>query len=75
MDKSIGVKLQYTHCRLFSLEENSGATLPSECDPSLLQESTAQDLIFKIGLFDEAVIESYEKLEPYILIRYLSHLR
>ena len=71
----MGVRLQYAHCRLVSLGENCGAVLPKECDPTLLQETVAQDLIFMIATFDEAVIECYNKLEPCILVKYLFKLR
>ncbi|XP_011498213.1 PREDICTED: probable arginine--tRNA ligase, mitochondrial [Ceratosolen solmsi marchali] len=69
-----GIKLQYTHSRLASLEENSGATIASECIPSLLTEPEAENLIYYIGIFDEALIKSYQKLEPYILVNYLFQL-
>ncbi|XP_014209485.1 probable arginine--tRNA ligase, mitochondrial [Copidosoma floridanum] len=66
-----GVSMQYAHCRLVSLEKNSGATIASECIPSLLQEPVAEDLIFCIGRFDEVLLKSYQELEPYILVHYL----
>ncbi|KZC04096.1 putative arginine--tRNA ligase, mitochondrial [Dufourea novaeangliae] len=69
-----GIKLQYTHCRLTSLEHNSGAILTTECDPSLLQEPEVDDLIILISKFDEVVLKSYEELEPCILTVYLFQL-
>ena len=75
MKGDTGVKLQYTHCRLVSLEENSGAIIASECEPSLLTEEAAEDLIYMIGKFDEAMIKSYHDLEPHILVHYLLRLR
>ncbi|XP_046752294.1 probable arginine--tRNA ligase, mitochondrial [Diprion similis] len=66
-----GVKMQYVHCRLKSLEENSGAKLPTECDPSLLREQIVEELIVQIGRFDQAVIKSHRELEPCILVNYL----
>lgn len=71
MDGDTGIKLQYTHCRLSTLEYSSGATLTRECDPSLLKEKEVDDLIILISKFDEVVLQSYEELEPYILTKYL----
>jgi len=69
------VKLQYTHCRLVSLERNCGITLTSECEPSLLQETIVDDLIILIAKFEEVVLRSYEEIEPCILTAYLFNLR
>nr|XP_034189130.1 probable arginine--tRNA ligase, mitochondrial [Osmia lignaria]XP_034189131.1 probable arginine--tRNA ligase, mitochondrial [Osmia lignaria]XP_034189132.1 probable arginine--tRNA ligase, mitochondrial [Osmia lignaria]XP_034189133.1 probable arginine--tRNA ligase, mitochondrial [Osmia lignaria]XP_034189134.1 probable arginine--tRNA ligase, mitochondrial [Osmia lignaria] len=69
-----GIKLQYTHCRLCSLERLSNATLVTECDPSLLKEPEVDNLITLISQFDEVIIKSYEQLEPCILTVYLLHL-
>lgn len=69
-----GIKLQYAHCRLCSLEELSGATLVIECDSSLLKEAEVDQLILLISQFDEVVLKSYEELEPCILTIYLFHL-
>ncbi|KAK9295273.1 hypothetical protein QLX08_010357 [Tetragonisca angustula] len=69
-----GIKLQYTHCRLCSLEELSGATLVTECDSALLKEPEVDQLILLISQFDEVVLKSYEELEPCILTNYLFHL-
>ncbi|XP_066596966.1 probable arginine--tRNA ligase, mitochondrial [Prorops nasuta] len=69
-----GIRLQYSHCRLVSLEQNSGATLVTECLPCLLNQPIIDDLIFVMGQFDEAVIKSYEELEPCILTKYLFDL-
>ncbi|PNF23769.1 hypothetical protein B7P43_G16828 [Cryptotermes secundus] len=66
-----GVKLQYTHCRLCSLEKNSGATLPLECDSSVLQEREAVLLVKNIARFNEVIMKTYEDLEACILVNYL----
>ena len=50
-DGYCGVKLQYCHCRLNSVFENSGATLPEECDPTLLREEEAAALVHQIARF------------------------
>ncbi|XP_024879862.1 probable arginine--tRNA ligase, mitochondrial [Temnothorax curvispinosus] len=69
-----GVKLQYTHCRLVSLERTCGAVLTLECEPSLLQEDIVDDLVVLIAKFEEVVLKSYEELEPCILTAYLFNL-
>ncbi|KAI4498091.1 hypothetical protein M0802_006915 [Mischocyttarus mexicanus] len=69
-----GVKLQYVHCRLSSLEENSGVTLPTECCPSILKEPVVDDLICIISNFENTVLRSYQDLEPCILVNYLFKL-
>lgn len=69
------MKLQYTHCRLVSLERNCGAVLTLECEPSLLQEEIVDDLVILIAKFEEVVLKSYEEMEPCILTTYLFELR
>ncbi|KAI4484522.1 hypothetical protein M0804_007088 [Polistes exclamans] len=69
-----GVKLQYVHCRLCNLEENSGVTLPTECYPSVLKEPIVDDLICIISNFENTVLRSYQDLEPCILVGYLFKL-
>lgn len=69
-----GVKLQYTHCRLVSLERNCGAVLISECEPSLLREEVVDDLVVLIAKFEEVVLRSYNEMEPCILTIYLFNL-
>lgn len=68
------MKLQYTHCRLVSLERNCGAVLTSECEPSLLREEVVDDLVVLIAKFEEAVLRSYNEMEPCILTIYLFNL-
>lgn len=44
-----GIKLQYTHCRLVSLEEmNSSINLPNEVNADCLTETVAIDLILEM---------------------------
>nr|XP_050855332.1 probable arginine--tRNA ligase, mitochondrial isoform X1 [Vespula vulgaris] len=74
IEGNTGTKLQYVHCRLFNLEENSGATLPTECYPSVLKEPIVDDLICIISNFENTVLRSYQDLEPRILVTYLFEL-
>ncbi|XP_068086074.1 probable arginine--tRNA ligase, mitochondrial [Anabrus simplex] len=69
-----GVRLQYTHCRLWSLEKNCRAVLPVECDPSVLQEPEVTLLVQEIARFEEVLRRSYAELEACILVNYLFQL-
>lgn len=49
MNGDTGIKLQYTHCRLMSLEENnSNISLPNEVIAECFTETAAIDLILEI---------------------------
>lgn len=49
MNGDTGIKLQYTHCRLMSLEENnSNISLPDEVIADCFTETAAIDLILEI---------------------------
>ncbi len=67
-----GIKLQYTHCRLCSLEENfNNLVLPESVNLELLSEPEAQNLIFEICRYSEVIHKSQESLEACILVNYL----
>ncbi|XP_043259470.1 probable arginine--tRNA ligase, mitochondrial [Colletes gigas] len=74
MKGDTGIKLQYTHCRLNNLKHTTGATLITECNPSLLKEEEIDNLIILISQFDEVILKSYKELEPCILVVYLFSL-
>nr|XP_031834584.1 probable arginine--tRNA ligase, mitochondrial [Nomia melanderi] len=69
-----GIKMQYTHCRLSNLEHNSSARLIKECDASLLKEPEVDEIIVLISRFDEIILQSYQDLEPCVLVVYLYRL-
>lgn len=54
MTGNTGVRLQYTHCRLRSLHIKSGVTTASACDPSMLSETAAINLVYEISRFVHA---------------------
>ncbi|XP_042860546.1 probable arginine--tRNA ligase, mitochondrial [Penaeus japonicus] len=66
-----GVKMQYVHCRLVSLEENCGMQYVDQVDLSYLSEAEAQNVIREIARFDEVLMETYKELEPCVLVNYL----
>ncbi|CAB3372091.1 Hypothetical predicted protein [Cloeon dipterum] len=74
MQGDSGSRLQYTHCRLCSLRENSGARPADECNATLLTESQATALVTEIARFDEILRASYLELESCILVQYLFSL-
>ncbi|XP_049807048.1 probable arginine--tRNA ligase, mitochondrial isoform X2 [Schistocerca nitens] len=69
-----GIRLQYTHCRLWNLEKNSGASLAYNCDPSVLNELEAIVLVREIARFEEVLLKTYSELEACHLVQYLFHI-
>jgi arginyl-tRNA synthetase len=66
-----GVKLQYTHCRLFSLSQLNQIKEADELNLELLQEPEAKRLILEILRYPEVIINSNETLEACGLVNYL----
>ncbi|XP_034236102.1 probable arginine--tRNA ligase, mitochondrial [Thrips palmi] len=66
-----GVRLQYTHCRLKSLHENSPLASAHICEPLLLSETAAVNLVFEISRFEEVLERSFDELEASKLSEYL----
>ncbi|KAF7268556.1 arginyl-tRNA synthetase, mitochondrial [Rhynchophorus ferrugineus] len=69
-----GIKLQYTHCRLHSLEENTGILPAKQCDPAVLIEDEATELVKALAKFQDILYASGEQLEACLLVTYLFHL-
>ncbi|CAH2063701.1 unnamed protein product, partial [Iphiclides podalirius] len=44
-----GIKLQYLHCRLLSLEKNCGVKIPNDCIPEYLQEEVVGDVVAELA--------------------------
>ncbi|XP_055546165.1 probable arginine--tRNA ligase, mitochondrial isoform X2 [Wyeomyia smithii] len=69
-DGDSGIRMQYTHCRLCSLEDSFG--VPREqCNPEYLPEKEALALVCEIAKFDEALADAEEKKEACVLVSYL----
>lgn len=66
-----GVKLQYTHCRLFNLNRLCGVTEADSIDLQVLKEPEAQRLIFEISRYPETIYNCVESLEACGLVNYL----
>jgi arginyl-tRNA synthetase len=66
-----GIKLQYTHCRLYSLQkQNAHIGEAEELNLELLKEPEAQQLIFLVLRYPEIIYHSYEELESCVLVKY-----
>ncbi|XP_044734606.1 probable arginine--tRNA ligase, mitochondrial isoform X2 [Chrysoperla carnea] len=68
-----GSKLQYTHCRLYSLlNNNSNIKLPEKCDPEILSSNIeALNLIIHLSKFYSILHKSHLEMEACILVNYL----
>lgn len=69
-----GVKLQYTHCRLLSLEQRCGVVPRPKVSTAPLVEPQALALVTEIARFDEVLVEAYHELEACVLVAYLFRL-
>ncbi|KZS11150.1 putative Arginine--tRNA ligase, mitochondrial [Daphnia magna] len=72
-----GIRLQYTHSRLHSLEKMCGVSLPEELlslNTSLIQEPELINVMRDLGMFHQVLQDSYNQLEPCVLVRYLFDL-
>lgn len=75
MNGDTGVKLQYTHCRLFNLNSLSAKTEAENIDLGLLQEPEAQRLLFEILRYPEVIYDCTKTLESCGLVNYLFGIR
>lgn len=66
-----GVKLQYTHCRLYNLNQLTSIVEAEILNLKLLQEPEAQKLIFEILRYPEVIYNCAESLEACGLVNYL----
>lgn len=69
-----GIKLQYLHCRLWSLEKNCGIHLPETCDPNYLREDIVMDVVSELAKFGDILKKSYEENEACVIVNYLFRL-
>lgn len=69
-----GIKLQYLHCRLWSLEQNCGVPLPDVCDPKYVPEEIVGDVVAELARFEDVLQRSLEEYEACILVNYLFRL-
>ncbi|KAJ2938866.1 hypothetical protein O0L34_g18495 [Tuta absoluta] len=69
-----GIKLQYLHCRLWSLEKNCGVSLPDICDPGFLPEEIVGDVIAELARFEDILNRALDEYEACILVNYLFKL-
>lgn len=66
-----GKALQYCHCRLTNLIENSKFSPATDCDPEAFQEPEALNLISKIAGYENIILKSNAEMESSFLVSYL----
>ncbi|CAO1339050.1 unnamed protein product [Diamesa hyperborea] len=66
-----GVKLQYTHCRLYNLNRLCGVEEAKLLNLNLLTEPEAQNLIYEILKYSETILHCNDTLEACGLVNYL----
>ncbi|XP_046978839.1 probable arginine--tRNA ligase, mitochondrial isoform X2 [Vanessa cardui] len=69
-----GIKLQYLHCRLWSLEKNTGVTIPTFCNPDCLTEEIIGEVVAELARFEEILNQSLKEKEACIIVNYLFRL-
>lgn len=69
-----GIKLQYLHCRLWSLEQSCGVSLPDHCDPYYLPEEVIGVVVAELSKFEHILQKACEEYEACILVGYLFNL-
>ncbi|CAH0717437.1 unnamed protein product, partial [Brenthis ino] len=69
-----GIKLQYLHCRLWSLEKNSGVAIPQLCEPECLTEEIVGEVIKEVARFEDILNKSLTENEACIIVNYLFRL-
>ncbi|CAH1402565.1 unnamed protein product [Nezara viridula] len=69
-----GSKLQYTHCRLCSLEENCGVLLPKEINATVLMEPIVFELMYELTRFQDVINSCQNELESSYLVNYVFKL-
>jgi arginyl-tRNA synthetase len=71
-----GIKFQYTHCRLFNLEQSNQLSVEEakELNLELLPEPEAQHLVYLILKYPQVIYHSYVDLEASVLTKYLFSL-
>lgn len=81
MNGDTGIKLQYTHCRLYNLEKNLNSAniiIPNQNNNRIksnyLLELESINLIYELSKYNEILIKTYETLESCILVNYLFNL-
>ncbi|KAJ6630184.1 putative arginine--tRNA ligase, mitochondrial [Pseudolycoriella hygida] len=69
-----GYNLQYTHCRLCRLEEIPGVKMAAHCNPTLLQEPEAVNLIYSMAKAPDILKEAKDSLEAHRIVHYTFQL-
>ncbi|CAG4988055.1 unnamed protein product [Parnassius apollo] len=73
-DGDSGIKLQYLHCRLMSLEQNCGVGIPKICAPEYLNEEVVGDVVAELARFEVILNRAFLENEACIIVNYLFRL-
>lgn len=71
-DGETGPYVQYTHARMNSLLEKGGFDVDQPVDASLLTSKEEKELLQKLYGFNQVIVDSHEKYEPYFVTRYIT---
>lgn len=76
MNGDTGIKFQYTHCRLFNLQQANKHNISEaeELNLELLSEPEAQQLVYLMLKYPQIIYHSYDELESCILVKYMFDL-
>ncbi|XP_041973461.1 probable arginine--tRNA ligase, mitochondrial [Aricia agestis] len=69
-----GIKLQYLHCRLWSLENKCGVSPADTCEPDCLPEEIVGTVVAELVKFQSVLHRAYTENEACILVNYLFRL-
>lgn len=69
-----GIKLQYLHCRLWSLEQNCGVAIPQVCEPGLIKEQIVGEIVAELAKFETVLNRSFTEYEACVIVNYLFRL-
>ncbi|XP_073967397.1 arginyl-tRNA synthetase, mitochondrial isoform X2 [Choristoneura fumiferana] len=69
-----GIKLQYLHCRLWSLEQNCGVAIPQVCEPGLIKEKIVGEVVAELAKFETVLNRSFTEYEACVIVNYLFRL-
>ena len=71
-DGETGPYVQYTHARMNSLLEKGDFDVNRPVDASLLTSKEEKELLQKLYGFNQVIVDSHEKYEPYFVTRYIT---
>ena len=71
-DGETGPYVQYTHARMHSLLEKGNFDPSKEVDVKALSLNDEKELLQQLYGFNQVIVDSHEKYEPYLVTRYIT---